>query len=217
MLNPTLILSATVHAQSCAGMFLRDVQARIDNYCFAIESYLQYPEINLVFSENSNCDLSEFQARFGGHPNLELLTFDGNHFTSSLGKGQGENESITFALHNSKLLKEKAVFFKVSGRYFSCEIPKIMVDYDDSQYDGVFELIPANQAANNVLTVFFGLKKETYLNRIANAVIDDGQGLIYERVMFVAIQDLNIQWLPPIRYHPTIIGGSGQVVTTFPP
>lgn len=214
MKNPVLVLTATINAEQCAGLLLKDRKQREQQYALALDRYLLCG-CRVVFSENSLCDFSFLSESIRNHPNVELLTFDGNHFTNICGKGQGENESITHALLNSRFLSDKEFFFKVSGRYFAREIAGIMNDFDENSFDGIFELIPANQASGNVLTVFFGVRKDFYLNTVATSAVNDSNGAIFERVMYVCINRLRIKWIPSIEYDPTMVGGSGQIVTKF--
>jgi len=144
--NAVIIMTATINVGSCAGLYLRDKQQREDQYLLALDKYLN-AGLKVVFAENSLSDLGFIEKRFGKPPLLEAITFDGNHMTHVCGKGQGENETITYALQHSTFLANELFFFKVSGRYFSSEIAETIRQFDTKLYDGIFELIPITKQA----------------------------------------------------------------------
>jgi hypothetical protein len=199
----TLLLTGTFNTDGCIGQFLNDFKERGETIFHAISQYLQKTNLRLVFVENSYSvfTLEGFEDRF------EFLTFDGNRGAKHYGKGHAENKAILYALENSKFLKEDTTFFKVSGRYVSMGIEKVIHDFDDTKYSAVFE----GRNGGNFYTVFFGMNRDFYLSQFDKAEINDANGRIYEAVMGEAVKNIpedRVLWIKPLVYHETQIGGS---------
>lgn len=96
---------------------LQNPDARKAQYVEAINYYLDATSCYILFVENSGNDISmEFSNRPDRH-RLEILTFSGNDYEKSLGKGFGEMLIIQYALNNSLFIKRSTFICKITGRY----------------------------------------------------------------------------------------------------
>lgn len=115
-----------------AGMHftnLQDIEVRKSQYIEAIQYYLQQTNCHILFVENSGIDIS---AEFNSNPDLgrlEFLTFKGNNFDKSLGKGYGEMMILDHATRNSVFFQRSAFMCKITGRYQIRNIKQLLASY----------------------------------------------------------------------------------------
>ena len=125
-MKQVLLLTGCVNPNGMTFTALQDSKERKKQYVRAINWYLTNTELDIVFVENTNCDLSnEFKDSRDLH-RLECLTFDGNNFDKVLGKGYGEALIIKYALNNSLKLREADKIIKITGRLIVHNVLKIL-------------------------------------------------------------------------------------------
>lgn len=128
-----LLLTATIHAASgLVDSTVNDSEQRERDYLAAFRFYLRQPGVqHLVFVENSGADLSKFRALTeSAGKNVELLSFDGNSFPSSYGKGYGEALLLDRALRESTLLAQAPAFIKTTGRLIVRNLQPLLESID---------------------------------------------------------------------------------------
>ena len=96
---------------------LQDKLIRQKQYIDSIKFYLDRTNLPVLFVENSGNDLSDSFIEEIKNERLEILTFEGNDFDRSLGKGFGEMLIIEKATFDSRLFAEADFVFKITGRY----------------------------------------------------------------------------------------------------
>lgn len=109
-------MTATVVPNGTKYTYLQDPETRKLQYLEAIDFYLRETAYDIVFCENTGknfFDEIESQEKYG---RLEYLTFYGNDYDKSLGKGYGEARIIEYAIRNSQRLKSADFVIKITGR-----------------------------------------------------------------------------------------------------
>jgi hypothetical protein len=123
----TLLLTATISPPKDAWRLARtDPDVRRDDYRKALEWYLSVDSSvvsNIVFVENSNSDLADFEAlakRHGTGKDVEILSVYGMDHPSTYTRGYGEFKLIDRTLAASRILQSigpEGTFWKITGRY----------------------------------------------------------------------------------------------------
>ncbi len=116
MKQPVILLTACINPNGMAYTVLQDSDERLRQYRVALDWYLQHVMNKIVFVENTGFDISPMYTDAIASGRLEVLTFQGNDFDKSKGKGYGEALIIEYALKNSKFLKEEVNVVKITGR-----------------------------------------------------------------------------------------------------
>jgi len=104
------------------------IDDRFNDYVQAFKLWLATPSVNnIIFVENSGYDLRVFRelASVVKNKSVEFVSFDGQHFDRSLGKGYGEMLALKQVLLESELLKITGRFIKVNGRYYVPELNQV--------------------------------------------------------------------------------------------
>lgn len=118
-----LLLTACVNPNGMSFTVLNNPNERKNQYIHALTWYLHNTDIAIIFCENSNTDLSTCFQSYINSGRLEILTFNGNNYNRSLGKGYGEAIIIEYSLRNSKMLssmtddeRKSSRILKITGR-----------------------------------------------------------------------------------------------------
>lgn len=111
-----LLLTACVNPGGMSYTALQDSDIRKKQYEEALDFYLAETDVPIVFVENTNCDFSEKYKESIRQGRLECLTFNGNEFDKSLGKGYGEYQILMFADEHSHILRSSHYVMKITGR-----------------------------------------------------------------------------------------------------
>lgn len=117
--NTIILLTACVNPNGMAFTALQDSEERKKQYLTAVNWYLENTIEKLVLVENSNCDLSNYFTKYILNKRLEIITFNGNDYDRSLGKGFGEARIINEALIHSRFIQNCSdwdCIIKISGR-----------------------------------------------------------------------------------------------------
>lgn len=189
---------------------LQNLEVRKAQYVEAINFYLQNTTCHVLFVENSGNDISADFAQSADRERLEFLTFHGNNFNKTLGKGYGEILILEHAVAHSEFVKRSAFICKITGRYkilnikslldfYNQERPQLMVllgqrlNYSDSR------LFFANSSFYE--KIFFNYKDR----------VDDSKGVYFEHALCKAVLDAINQGYTylPFKYKLRISGQSG--------
>lgn len=115
---PLLFLTGCVNPSGMSNTCLQDPLLRASQYRDALLWYLKNTSFRVLWVENTHYDISQlgdFESYIKSG-RLEYLTFDGNKYDRSLGKGYGEGLIIQYAFQHSSFLQEPSVVIKVTGR-----------------------------------------------------------------------------------------------------
>jgi hypothetical protein len=94
---------------------------------------------NIVLVENSGYPLDSLRALVARHPagkDVEFLSFDGQDFPRSRGKGYGETLALRHVLEHSVQLRRTQRFLKVNGRYYVSNVARVLAAMGEA--DDVF-------------------------------------------------------------------------------
>jgi hypothetical protein len=122
--DPVLLLTATVDPGACAFTARADPATRLADYRLALGRWIAARTFTrIVWCESSGWPVSDLDdLRSTATANgigLELISYLGQDFDMSLGKGYGELGIIAHALaHAPSLAGSEAQIVKVTGRYF---------------------------------------------------------------------------------------------------
>lgn len=127
MSNKTvLLLTACINPNGMSFTVVNNEMDRLHEYLRSLEWYLSNTKYKILFVENTNYDVGSYFKEEIEVGRLECLTFDGNKFDRSLGKGFGESLIIEYALSNSRLLKTTNSVVKITGRIIVENIERIV-------------------------------------------------------------------------------------------
>ena len=98
-----LLLTACINPNGMLYTTIQDTELRKKHYIESLFFYLTKTQYKIVFVENSNTDISSLYQKEISEGRLECITFDGNNYDRSLGKGYGEALILDYACMHSKL------------------------------------------------------------------------------------------------------------------
>lgn len=127
--NIILLLTGTVNVYNKHFTILTNSEQRKKEYIDTIKYYLKNYPFRIVFVENSNEDFSQFFKEEINQNRLEILSFDGNNYSSEIGKGLGEMKCIEYAVINAKTIEDNSFIFKITGRYRILNFPRFINIY----------------------------------------------------------------------------------------
>ncbi len=204
------VLTGTINTNDIQFNQLTNPDIRKSQYLDAINYYLTTYSAPVVFVENSNTDISP---HFEGisKTRLEIITFEGNHYPPSKGKGYGEMEILNYAIKHSSLLKEATHVVKVTGRYKVLNMDKYL-----NYVHSFKELIDIHVDLSRSLTYsdsrFFIVGKSFFDDLfLYHEQLDDSNGFYMEHAICKAALDgiLKGRHYRPFKYYPVYSGFEG--------
>lgn len=112
----TLLLTACINPGDMPNNILTNIIERETQYINALKFYLDNTPFKVVFIENTLHDCSSQFGNYIKAGRLEYITFNGNTYNKTLGKGFGEGQIIKYGFETSKLLNEAQNIMKITGR-----------------------------------------------------------------------------------------------------
>lgn len=85
--SPVLLLTACINPNGMCKTVLTDTTQRLEQYLEAIRFYLKAIPNRVLFVENTDYDISSYFTKEIGQGRLECLSFNGNDYDKSFGKG----------------------------------------------------------------------------------------------------------------------------------
>ena len=114
--NTVLLLTGCINPNGMPQTVLQDPQARKEQYKVAIEFYATNTQLPIVFVENTNTDLGSEFIEETSVKRIEFITFDGNNYDHTRGKGYGEAIMMEYAINNSTIINSHSYIIKITGR-----------------------------------------------------------------------------------------------------
>ncbi len=121
-----ILLTACVNPGEMTLTAIKDKDEREKQYKEALNFYLEHTKAPIVFCENTLTDFSNEYRVFIASGRLEYITFDGNKYDKSRGKGYGEALIIKYAIENSAIIREYPMIVKITGRLICHNIRHIL-------------------------------------------------------------------------------------------
>lgn len=185
MKKTVLLLTGTVNSSGVHFMQRNNTEERLKDYLGALKRWLQTDGIKIVFVENSNFPKESLGHDIISNKNFEYLTYNGQDFSRSKGKGFGEINSFEYAFNNSILLKEADYVVKCNGRYFF----KGFSRFENFDADVVGDF---SQELDFMDSRVFGFKHSFFNNYFLKYKnqIDDSKGIYFEHALAMAVHEL---------------------------
>lgn len=207
-----LLLTACVNPKGMSYTVLNDVEKRRQQYRDAINFYLSTTTLPIVVVENTLDTLGDEYKEQISQGRLEYLTFDGNNFDKSRGKGYGEAKIMLYALEHSQLLKQCRYMVKVTGRLQVSNLEQA-VKSCWMQMNHIFRC--DFQRTDEVATVVLAAQPadlQKLLDRHVEEITENPRGFWLERVLYMALvndAEMRSLRLLPFVCTPKIEGESG--------
>lgn len=206
---PLIFLTGCINPSGMAFTTLQDQKVRKQQYCDSIQFYLENTSSRILFVENSGVDISD-QFKGTSSARLEIITFNGNTYDKSFGKGYGEMLIIDYAIKNSSFIKQSPKICKITGRYKILNINSLIKAYSSYGRDIMVNLLFKRTYSDSRIFIgdvnFFN----KYLLKYAKEV-NDTKGYFFEHALCNAVLDAMKEnyFLLPFKYFPRISGQSG--------
>jgi hypothetical protein len=187
--NQLILLTGCIDTKNMFRTQLHDIQVRRQQYLDSIKFYLNETDLPLLFVENSGNDLSYSFAEEINSKRLEILTFNGNEFDRSLGKGFGEMLILEHAVLFSKLFAQADFVFKITGRYKVLNINSF-INYC-SQNQGIDLLVNFKPDLSFADSRFFGAKMLFYKDVLLSfkSLVNDAESVFFEHALSKAVHE----------------------------
>lgn len=117
MKDAVIFLTACINPKGMGKTALQNPQERLKQYLAGIEFYLKSFSGKILVVENTYTDIRNEIAQIDKHNRVEYLTFSGNDYDKSLGKGYGEALILKYAFEHSMCLRNAKLVIKISGRH----------------------------------------------------------------------------------------------------
>lgn len=187
--STVLLLTACINPKGMCKTVLTDTAQRLEQYLEALRFYLKAIPNRVVFVENTDYDISSYFTKEIEQGRLECLSFNGNDYDKSLGKGYGEALIIEYAIVNSVFLKDASTIIKVTGRVKCCNIKTVVKSLQDKnvvysdfmRQKQYYDLLPSVVvAAPFAFWKLFVDKKEG---------INDTEGIFFEHILKKSVEE----------------------------
>ena len=212
-----VLLTGTVNPKGMSMTLLNDITIRKQQYIDAINYWISFSEVSVVFVENSNSDFSKEIQNLIDAGKIEFLCFDGNNYDKRLGKGFGELLCIEYAIVQSNFIRDCDFIFKVTGRYKVLNFRKFQKFIISNPMIDILIDFKLNLTFSD--SRFFGFKK-TFITKYLlfyKNIVNDSNNIYFENILtkaaLVAIaNDFKFSPMPEL---PRIEGFSGSLGKEF--
>lgn len=211
-----ILLTACVNPNGMPFTVLTDSSERLHQYRAALEFYLRETSYPIVFCENTLCDFSDEYKQYIETGRLEYITFDGNNFDKSRGKGYGESIIMEEAFCRSHLLAACDYFVKITGRLVVRNISALIKDNNRMITSTIQTFYPNNNMVDSRV-IILPRKFVTDVFLPSKKLINDTKGIYFEHVLFnLIISRQSFVYIPFLKV-PLIEGMSGSKGNKYTP
>ena len=204
-----ILLTACVNPGGMPFTVLNDTSERLRQYREALDFYLRETTQPIVFCENTLCDFCEDYKEHIASGRLEYITFDGNNFDKSKGKGYGEALIMEEAFRISKLLGQCDFVVKITGRLIVRNISQLVKDNRRMITDTIQTFYPHDKMIDSRLVIL--PKSFCHKDFLAKKnSINDTQGYFFEHLLYDTIISRKKYVFVPFLHVPLIDGMSGS-------
>ena len=204
-MKTVILLTGCINPDGMAYTALNNTEERKAQYVNAIRYYLNKTNYSVVFAENSGTDISFLFQDFIDSGRFECLSYMGNQ-NKEKGKGYGEAEIIEFAINNSRLIDEKSIIAKITGRLIINNINRIIeplkknTDFVSCQFHSDLKFADSRLVCATTAFYHHFLKYKEQIN--------DSIGVYFEHILSSSVINSNMRYIP-FPEEPMIIGTSG--------
>ena len=184
-----ILLTACVNPEGMSSTKLQDTGVRLEQYKKALTFYLSETPYKILFVENSSCDFSNEFSTYINDGRLEYITFTGNNYNLSLGKGYGEAQILLYAIENSSLLKNASTIIKITGRIIVENTMQLSSITNISSKENVAIACNIRPSKKLGTSTFFICKKKFLIKYFLPYIceINDANRIWFEHVLYEAI------------------------------
>lgn len=212
-----LLLTGCINPNGMAYTSLNDKEERKRQYVNAIRHYLIHTDFPVIFTENSDTDISSLFQDDIKTGRFECLTFQGNR-NKEKGKGYGECEIIQYALNNSILIKSQKDLriVKITGRLIISNIRHVIFLHTIiSSSRTTFCMINSDLSFpdSRIILAHISFYKAFLMYK---EKINDNEGYFFEHALCDIIKDDQRFPYSPFFIQPQIIGMSGSTGIYYP-
>lgn len=183
-MNNSILLTSTINPNNCYLLERYNIEIRKSDYEIALEKWLKNSKFEIIFVDNSGYDLTFLKEKFKSYGDrVEFLSFQGNDYDRSYGKGYGEMNIINYCLNNSEKIKNNTHLIKSTGRYFLSKIEEELSKINLNDYEFVGHMV------DNVIHTFFfcfdiNFYKRNFMEHyMKHNHINDSLGIFFEYAM----------------------------------
>ena len=124
-----ILLTACINPNGMSFTKLQDATIRRSQYELALDFYLSKTNLKIVFVENTNTYIGTKYEKYVCEGRLEFITFSGNSYQKSLGKGYGEALIIREAIKQSHIICQCNFIVKITGRLIVENINALLTEF----------------------------------------------------------------------------------------
>ncbi len=209
-----ILLTACVNPGGMPYTVLTDKSVRLQQYRAALDFYLSQTSLPVVFCENTLCDFSADYQQYIDSGQLEYITFDGNSFDHSKGKGYGEALIMEEAFSRSEQLQHCDIVIKITGRLIVKNISQLVTDNSRMLTPTIQTFYPQNGVIDSRL-VFMPFLFCTADFLAGKSAINDYMGYYFEHLLFDSLISRRHYVYMPFLHVPLIAGVSGTSGKTY--
>ena len=211
-----ILLTACVNPGGMPFTVITDSSKRLRQYRTDLDFYLRETSYPIVFCENTLCDFSADYKHYIDSGRLEYITFDGNNFDKSKGKGYGETIIMEEAFRKSVIIEPSDIIVKITGRLKVLNINVLINDNNHLFANTIQTLNPSNNFVDSrVIVSPLSFFKDSFLTQ--KHLINDNDNSFFEHVLFKSlVQRKNFMFIPFLHI-PEILGMSGSNGTEYKP
>lgn len=210
-----IFLTACISPNGMVFTKLQDAHVRKQQYIKALHYYLQNTDLPVVFCENTECDFSDHFRYYIQLGRLEYLTFRGNDYDKSRGKGYGEACIIKYALSHSSILQKSRFVLKITGRLLVENIQHII----STSFTSFHRLFRCSFTYNEFIQSHCFLVDTHSLSEIMQCnieTINDTQGFYFEHFMHTELVKRKDLLVIPFIFPLIVNGVSGTNGDPYP-
>lgn len=214
-----ILLTGSINPKGMAYTVLNDPQIRKRQYLEAVNFYLKATTLPIVFCENTMVDIiNEKLKKFIQEGRFEYITFDGNNFDKTLGKGYGECEIIEYAYRHSRLIQNAPFVIKITGRIIIPDISLFVKGHSKTPTITIQALMPniKNREIDSRLIIAPSLFFPKYFIPLKKN-LDDSKGYYFEHLLFDTVLSQKEMYYIPYLSYPHFQGLSGSLGVPFFP
>ncbi len=210
----SLLLTACVNPNGMSFTALQNKEERKQQYKNALSFYLAETIAPIIFIENTGIDFSSEYEEWIKKGRLEYITFDGNNYSRSLGKGYGEALIINEAIKRSRFLQESKYVIKITGRLIIKNINQILSS-PWLRFNNVFRADLRESV--HLWTTIFVIETKELKNIFSDKIniINDSKGVFFEHALYNGLIEDNTTLLVPFFRKTEVEGISGTVGKTY--
>lgn len=205
-----IMLTACVNPNGMSYTALQNVDERELQYRKALSYYLSETDVSVIFVENTCSDFSADYSEYIESGRLEYITFDGNNYDKTLGKGFGEALIIKEAFKRSRFLMNSKYVVKITGRLVIRNIQQVL----SSRLLYFNHLFRADlREGVHLWTTLFVIETKmlkTIIDQNIDA-INDSKGVFFEHAIYNGLTlDKSVKFIPFLQ-ETHVEGVSGTV------